>query len=493
MEKVKRMYINGEWVLSTSEKTRDIINPANGEVIETVTEGDGSDVEKAIDAANAAFRYNSAWREMTATMRGELLYKVAELLEKRIEDIAAVECLNTGKLFKETRYDDVYAAIGSFKFYAGIASSLNGRTANNSIDLLGMSIREPIGVCGILVPWNYPIGTAAEGIAPALAAGNTIVVKPSSITPLTAIILFEVLEEAGLPAGVANLVLGSGSNVGNPIISSKDIAKIVFTGSTKTGMDIIKSSATSLKKLSMELGGKSPVIVFDDADFDVTVDNVMFGIFLSQGQVCTAGSRLLVQEGIYEKLVEALVSRTSTIKIGMPFDEDAEFGPLISKEHMEGVLNYIDLGISEGAMLATGGNRFVEGEFAKGFFVRPTILIDCTNDMTIVKEEIFGPVLTVQKFSTEEEAITMANDTTYGLAGAVFTNDLGRSFRVCKSINTGLLWVNTYLEVDPSLSMGPYKQSGSGIVGGMAGLEEFTRLKQINVKIDPQETNWFPK
>lgn len=491
MKNVKRMFINAEWVLSSSEKTRDIINPATGEIVAVVTEGRDNDVILAIEAAKAAFKDNSVWRNTSAEERGALLYKIAGLIEERIDEIARTESINTGKLFRETRYDDVYAAIGAFRYYGGIATSLQGQTANNSKDLLAMTIREPIGICSIIVPWNYPLGTASASIAAALAAGNTIIVKPSSLTPLTTIMLFEVFEEAGLPEGVANMVLGSGSNIGKELITNQNVNKIVFTGSTKTGMDIIRDSSSSLKKIALELGGKSPVIVFDDSDIDVVVDNVMFGIFLSQGQVCVAGSRLLVQDGIYNSVVETLVKRVGSIKIGMPFDETAEFGPLISKEHMAHVLNYIEAGIKEGATLAVGGKRVVDGDFGKGCFVEPTVFIDCKSNMKIVKEEIFGPVLTVQRFSTEEEAIDIANDTIYGLAGAVFTKDIGKAIRVCKFVKSGLLWVNTYLEAGSSLPVSPYKQSGIGVVGGVQGLEEFTALKQINMSLNPKKTNWF--
>ncbi|MHC1723291.1 MAG: aldehyde dehydrogenase family protein [Aminipila sp.] len=491
MKNVKRMFINGQWVLSSLEKTRDIINPATGEIIAVVTEGEDNDAILAIESAKAAFKDNSVWRNMSAEERGGLLYRIADLIEKRIDEIARTESINTGKLFRETRYDDVYAAIGAFRYYGGIATSVQGHTANHSKDLLAMTIREPIGICSIIVPWNYPLGTASASIAPALAAGNTIIVKPSSLTPLTTIMLFEIFEEAGLPEGVANLVLGSGSNIGKELITNKNVNKIVFTGSTKTGMDIIRDSSSSLKKLALELGGKSPVIVFDDSDIDVVVDNVMFGIFLSQGQLCVAGSRLLVQEDIYHKFVENLVKRVGSIKVGMPFDENAEFGPLISKEHMDYVLNYIAAGIKEGAKLAVGGKRITDGDFEKGCFVEPTVFIDCKNHMRIVQEEIFGPVLTVQSFSTEEEAINMANDTIYGLAGAVFTKDIEKALRVCKSVKSGILWVNTYLEAGSSLPVTPYKQSGIGVVGGVQGLEEFTILKQINMSLNPKRTNWF--
>lgn len=308
---------------------------------------------------------------------------------------------------------------------------------------------------------------------------------------LSAVALFQIFEEAGFPRGSVNLLLGSGKKAGKLLAESQKVSKIVFTGGTQTGRELIRNSASSVKKLALELGGKSAFIVFDDADIEAAVDNAMFASFLSQGQLCVAGSRLLVQEGIYDQVTKRLKERVGKIRIGMPMDEDAEFGPLISQQHMQSVLHYIRLGQEEGARLLVGGKRLEEGLFADGYFIEPTVFCDCSQSMRIVQEEIFGPVLTVQKFSDEESAIELANDVQYGLAGAVFTKDLERAVRVCRNVNTGIMWVNTYLEDSGVLASSPHKQSGIGIAGGIEGIKEFTVLKQINVRAVQEKVNWF--
>ncbi|MEG1716736.1 MAG: aldehyde dehydrogenase family protein [Lachnospiraceae bacterium] len=490
MQNIK-MFIDGEWVNSASGKKKQLVNPATGEIFAEAEEATKEDTLRAVEAAKKAFSLGSSWRNLMPQERADLVYKVADKLEERIEEIAKMESINTGKLFRETRYDDVYAAIGAFRYFAGLISEIQGSTSTMETGLFTISMREPLGVCGIIVPWNYPLGTAAVGIAQALCAGNTIVVKPSSLTPCTTSILFEIFEEVGFPKGSVNLVLGNGEVTGNAIAESRDVKKIVFTGGTVTGRELIKRSSTSVKKLALELGGKSPFIIFKDADLEVAVDNAMFGIYLSQGQNCTAGSRMLVEEPVYDKVLEILKKRVAKIKIGMPFDVDAEFGPLVSEGHMRNVLQYIKSGKEDGATLLVGGNRIQTGDFAKGYFVEPTVFADCRQEMRIVQEEIFGPVLTVQKFSNEEEAITMANDIEYGLAGGVFTQDISKAMRVCNAVNTGVLWINTYMEGNLSIPLSPHKESGLGIVGGIEGLREYTVLKQINVKINATKINWF--
>ncbi|MBT1174661.1 aldehyde dehydrogenase family protein [Bifidobacterium sp. LC6] len=485
------MYINGHWVESASGKVTEIINPANGSTFAQATRGTAEDVNMAVAAAKQAFKPGSLWRHLTADERAELLNKAADLIEARAEELALAETNSMGRVYKETRYDDVYAASGAFRYYASLVHELQGAASAENVDMLTVTVREPLGVCAVVAPWNYSMGTLAAGMAPALAAGNTVVIKPSSLTPVSTAMMVEAMEEAGFPAGSVNMVLGSGSEVGSALAQSEDVAKITFTGGTATGKDIIAKSSTSVKRYAMELGGKSPFIIFDDADLDVAVDRLMFGIFLSQGQVCIAGSRLLVQSTIYEQVMHMLEERIPKIRIGMPLDEDTEFGPMVSKRHMEHVLEYIEIGKAEGAKVLIGGHRITKGDFAKGYFIEPTVLVNCNEHMRVVSEEIFGPVLTVQTFSDEAEAVRLANSTSYGLAGGVFTRDMGRALRVCTNVNTGIMWANTYMDETPGVPVSPHKQSGTTVDGGLDGLKEYTVLKQINLKMSPEKSGWF--
>ncbi|GAA0228990.1 aldehyde dehydrogenase family protein [Metaclostridioides mangenotii] len=485
-----KMYINGEWIINTNNKKRKIITPIDGKTIAIVTEGDNNCVDKAVKAAKYTISKDHQWKNISLGEKSYILNKIAELIESKAELIAETETRNTGRLYKETINDDVMGAAAEFRNYAGILSEISGKTHSQYSGLFSLSIREPIGVCGIIVPWNYPLLTASSNIAAALAAGNPIVVKPSSYTPLTTILLFEIFEEAGLPKGVANLVLGSGNEVGMSLATHEDIDMLVFTGSTKTGSKIIQSSKNT-KKMLMELGGKSPILVFDDVDIDTVVDNIMLSIFLSQGQVCISGSRVYAQDTIYEHLINKLVERTKKIKLGNPMDEKCQMGPICTKSHMESILDYIDSGINEGAKLVCGGKRAQGNGLENGWYIEPTIFTDCKQDMKIVQEEIFGPVLTVQKFTTEQEVIDMANDTKYGLTAQVYTNDLGKAMRVANQIEAGMIWINTYLEGNAGCSVSPYKQSGLGTVGGVTGLLEFTKSKLIHIRTEVKRTGWF--
>ncbi|MBT1180689.1 aldehyde dehydrogenase family protein [Bifidobacterium sp. CP2] len=486
-----RMYIDGQWTDSPSGKTAQIINPADGRPAATMTLGTAEDADRAVAAAERAFRPGSSWRELATDERAELMLKAADLIEERADELATAETNSVGRVYRETRYDDVYAASGAFRYYAGLVHELQGRSSTANGDMMTVTVREPLGVCAVLAPWNYSMGTTAAGMAPALAAGNTVVVKPSSLSPVATAMMVQAMADAGFPAGSVNLVLGSGSEVGTAIARNEHVAKITFTGGTETGRDIIAKSATSVKRYAMELGGKSPFIIFDDADLDVAVDRLMFGVFLSQGQVCVAGSRLLVQDTAYRRVMDLLEERVPAIRIGMPMDPDTEFGPMVSKRHMERVLDYIRIGREEGAKVLIGGHRITEGEFAQGYFVEPTVFVDCTPDMRIVQEEIFGPVLTVQTFTDEAEAIRLANDTRYGLAGGVFTSDMGRALRVCTGVDTGIMWVNTYMDDTQGMSVSPHGQSGTTVDGGLDGLKEYTVLKQINLKFTPSKAGWF--
>jgi betaine-aldehyde dehydrogenase len=482
------MYINGQWVESVSGKTRDIINPANGRVIATAAEGCKEDVQLAVQAAKTAFY--GGWWGTPAIERAKLLFEVARKLEERGDEFAITETINNGKPLREALFD-VYDAISCFKYYAGLATKPHGQTYEVADQQQAMVVREPIGVVGQIVPWNYPLLMAAWKLAPALAAGNTVVFKPSELTPLSAVKLFEIFEEVGFPRGVVNLVLGAGPTVGEEIAVNHDVDKVAFTGGTETGRRIMQLSLGNLKKVSLELGGKSPNIVFADSDFETAVDYALFGIFANQGQVCSAGSRLLLEESIHDKFIEALVEKAKKIRVGPGLDQRSQMGPLISEAHMNKVLNYIQIGQQEGAKLILGGSRITEGKLKDGYFVEPTIFANTTPNMRIVQEEIFGPVLAIQKFKSEEEAIQLANDTIYGLAGAVFTNDVSRAYRVVKMIRAGITWINSYHPTYNEAPWGGYKQSGHGRELGTFGYEAYTEVKQINNNLKVEPIGWF--
>lgn len=487
---VKKMYIDGEWVTSSSGEIREIINPATGKVIDVVAEGTAEDVKKAVAAAKRAF-YEDGWMETTAIERASYLYKIADKLESMEKEFSEIDTLDNGKPLRET-VADVQDGVACLRYYAGLVNKPSGQIYEvPDPNMQSMVVREPIGVCGQIIPWNYPLLMALWKIAPALAAGNTIVFKPSEVTPLSATKLFEVIESVGIPKGVANLVMGAGAVVGHEIAANMDIDKVAFTGGTKTGRSIMQAATGNIKNISLELGGKSPNIVFADADFETAVDYALFGIFCNQGQVCSAGSRLILEDKIYAHFIEKLVERAKKIKVGFGVDPETEMGPLVSKIQMDKVLNYIEIGKKEGAKLVCGGNKINTEELKDGFFVEPTIFIDTTPDMTIVKEEIFGPVLVVQKFTGEEEAIKLANDTVYGLAGAVFTQDGAKAMRVIKKLRAGITWVNSYHPTFNEAPWGGYKQSGIGRELGTFGLEEYTEVKQININLKPEPLYWF--
>lgn len=481
------MYIQGKWVTSSSGKVRKIINPATEEIIDEVTEGTVEDAQVAIQAAHKAF-YEDGWGETHARHRAHLLSEVANKLESEIETFSYIETLNNGKPLRESRYD-VEDAVNQFRYYAGLATKPSGQVYDVPDDIQAYVVREPVGVAGQIVPWNYPLVMAVQKLAPALAAGCSVIIKPAEQTPLSLIKLFEIIDAVGFPPGVVNLVLGEGATVGAELARNPLVDKIAFTGGTVTGKKIMKSAAETLKKTSLELGGKSPNIVFDDADFETGVDYALYAIFANQGQVCSAGSRLLLQESLYEKFVPELVKRTNEIAVGNGMDPDTEMGPLISNQHMQKVLNYISLGKEEGAELLCGGDQL----FEKGFFIAPTIFGTTTPDMRIVKEEIFGPVLVIQTFKDEEEAIRLANDSLYGLAGAVFTSDGAKAQRVIRKLRAGITWINTYHPTFNEAPWGGYKQSGIGRELGTFGFESYQEVKQVNINLNVQPSGWFKR
>jgi betaine-aldehyde dehydrogenase len=488
----KKTFINGEWRDGTAGKVLKSINPATGEVMAEVCENSLADTREAIQAAKNSFYVTRQWRDTDAQTRSDMLLKIADLIEAELDEIAAIESMDNGKPLREAQAD-VDDAVHCFRYYAGLIRTPHNGVYNvnsNFGTMHSYTVTEPVGVCGLITPWNFPFLMGIWKLAPALAAGNSVIFKPSSETVLSTIKLFEIFEKAGLPKGVANLVIGAGSTVGNLLAESDDVDMVTFTGSTAVGQSIMRAAAGNVKKIGLELGGKSPNVIFADVDIEKAVEWAMLGIFFNQGEVCCAGSRIIIEKSIKDKFVKRLCERANNMTLGNPLD-NPDMGPLVSEKHLNDVLSYIEAGKKEGATLACGGYRYTEGECAKGFFLRPTIFDDCTSDMTIVKEEIFGPVVTIQTFETEEEAISLANDTVYGLAGAVFTNDATRAVRVIKEIRAGITWINCYNPAFSEAPWGGYKMSGIGRELGSHGLEEYQEIKQINMNLTQEQLGWY--
>ncbi|PKW15528.1 aldehyde dehydrogenase family protein [Saccharopolyspora spinosa] len=484
------LFIDGEWASAADGRTREIRCPADGTLVATVDEAGTADAERAIAAARRAFD-DGSWTATSAWERGDLLLRVSDILVRDKAEFARAESLDTGKRLVESEYDmDDIAAC--FRYFGKIAGTDAGRIVDaGSPDAISRVQYEPVGVCGMITPWNYPLLQVAWKVAPAIAAGNTFVLKPSELTPSTAILLMRALAEAGLPAGVGNLVLGTGAEVGSVLAEHPDVDLISFTGGLHTGRKISAAAAPTVKKVALELGGKNPNVVFADADFEPAVDYALTAVFLHSGQVCSAGARLIVQDELHDALVDEIVRRAELIRIGGPFDEDAETGPLISAAHLKKVDDYVVKAVAEGAVLRTGGRR-PEGErYANGHYYLPTVLADVKPGGYAVTEESFGPVLTVERFTDEDEAVRIANDTHYGLAGAVFTGDPGKAQRVANRLRHGTIWINDFHPYLPQAEWGGFKQSGIGRELGRAGLGEYQEAKHVYQNLRPAAQNWF--
>ncbi len=483
------LYIAGEWRSARGGRERDIRCPADGRHVVTVDEAGPEDTLDAIAAAREAFD-SGVWTGTSVHDRSGLLHRVADLLVANRDDVARAESLDTGKRLVESEYD-VDDIVSVFRYYANTAAEDAGRVVDTGqSNVRSRIVHEPIGVCALITPWNYPLLQTSWKVAPALAAGNTFVLKPSELTPSTAILLMHYLHEAGLPAGVANLILGAGPDAGAPLSTHPDVDLVSFTGGLETGRILMANAAATVKKVALELGGKNPNIVFADADRDVALDMALTAVFLHSGQVCSAGARLIIQESIKDDFVDELVERAQRIRLGGPFDPKAETGPLVSAAHRDKVEAYVAHALEQGATLRCGGSRPDDPALAEGFYYLPTVLDDCSG-LDAVHDESFGPVLTVETFTDEADAVRIANDSIYGLAGAVWTENAGRAERVASRLRMGTVWINDYHPYVPQAEWGGYKQSGTGRELGGAGLDEYRETKHIWHNVKPEVQHWF--
>ncbi|WP_422930543.1 aldehyde dehydrogenase family protein [Singulisphaera sp. PoT] len=474
-----KLLIDGQWRESLSGRTFETYDPATEELIANVSEGDASDIDLAVKAARKAFD-SGPWRKMDARDRGRLMNRLADLIEQNIDELAELETLDNGKPISESRNGDLPLVVDCFRYYAGWADKIHGQTIPVRGKYFCYTKREPIGVAGQIIPWNFPMLMVAWKWGPALAAGCTVVLKPAEQTPLTALRLGELALEAGYPAGVVNIVPGFGETAGAALVAHPGVDKIAFTGEGRTAQIIMKSAADTMKRITFELGGKSPNIVFDDADLDAAIEGAVLGLYLNQGQCCCAGSRLFVQDTVYDKFVDRLAAKVKERKLGDPFDTATEQGPQVDKAQFDKILSYIEKGKAQGARCVAGGERYGD----KGFFISPTIFADVKDDMAIACDEIFGPVLSVIKFSDIEEVIQRANTTDFGLAAAVWTRDIGKAHAVADRVRAGTVWVNCYDVFDAAAPFGGFKRSGIGRELGEKALDNYTELKTVTVALD---------
>ena len=475
-----QLFINGQWTKSTSGETRDVINPSNGNVICQVEEAADADVNQAVAAARHSFE-TGVWRNTTPAQRARILWQIADLIDEEAEQLARLETLDGGKPLTSALHGEVPAAAETFRYYAGWCTKIEGRNFESALGGKGYQCtvrREPVGVAALITPWNGPLVMAAWKLAPALAAGCSVVLKPSEITPLATLHLAKLLQQAGVPDGVVNIVTG-GANVGSCLAGHEQVDKLSFTGSIQTARKLLDAAKGNLKKLSLELGGKSPAVIFQDADLEQAIQGVAEGIFGNAGQVCVASSRVYAEKSIYQSVVEGVVAVANTLKLGDPMNSDTQMGPLVSAEHRDNVSAFVDRAISAGANVLAGGKSYDH----EGFFYRPTVLVNAAQDSEIVCQEVFGPVVVISPFETEQEAMTMANASEYGLAGSVWTKDIDKAQRCVNTLRTGIVWINCHGVPDLAMPIGGYKQSGWGRELGYEGLEQFLEQKSVLVRV----------
>jgi phenylacetaldehyde dehydrogenase len=480
VSQTRKMLINGKWVEAASGKTFPTYNPATGEVLPCIAEGDREDIDSAVKADRTAFE-TGRWSQLTPSERGRLIWKLADLLEENLEEFAELESLDNGKPLKIARAADVPLAVDLFRYMSGWATKIEGNTIPISVPYtpgvkyLAYTLREPVGVVGQIIPWNFPLLMAAWKLGPALATGNTVVLKPAEQTPLTALRLGELFQEAGFPEGVVNIVTGYGETAGAALAAHPDVDKVAFTGSTEVGKLILQAAAGNLKKVSLELGGKSPNVVFADVDLDTAIAGAASAIFFNHGQCCCAGSRLYVENSIFDKVVEGVAEHAKKINVGPGMEASTDMGPLVSAEQLNRVCGYLESGLSEGAKAVVGGSRHGD----KGYFVKPTVLVNTNDKMKVVREEIFGPVVTAIPFRDPVDLITQANDSVYGLAAGIWTRDIQKAHRLASQLRAGTVWINCYNIFDAALPFGGYKQSGWGREMGHEVLEQYTEVKAV--------------